>query len=132
MHLNEWGNSFFFLVLSLGELFLKLALQYQAIFLLYWIWWRLLHFWYLIPYVWQIKVVCLYFQQFFYWEIPGLILVPKIIAMWYPILKHLLIRLLAFIPFFKSQMLTQITVISNLGEALIIWDWEVRTMLLKR
>ena len=46
-------------------------------------------------------------------------LVLWIVAMCLPMLKYLLIRLLALMPFWESHMLIQMTAMSDLGDALM-------------
>jgi len=45
-------------------------------------------------------------------------------------LKYLLINIFVFEPFWKSQILTQMTTISDFGGTLIILRWKASTMLL--
>lgn len=65
------------------------------------------------------------------WEILGFILVPLIVAICWPILKHLLTRYFAFIPFWESQILTYITAMSSLEDALITHRQDAKIILLK-
>lgn len=63
---------------------------------------------------------------------PRFILVPCIIAMYFPKLKYLLIMVFALVLFYKSYMSIQITAMSNLGEALIICSLDARVIFLKK
>jgi len=63
---------------------------------------------------------------------PRFILVPCIIAMYFPKLKYLLIMVFALVLFYKSHMSIQITAMSNLGEALIICSLDARVIFLKK
>ena len=67
--LNECEYSLLYLVLSLGGLVLKFAVQHQV----KWQWclvlWGLLHLVYFNSWIWQVKVMCPHFQQFLYWRI---------------------------------------------------------------
>ena len=62
---------------------------------------------------------------------PEFMLVPLIIAIWWFILKHLLIRHFIFIPFWESQMLTYITAMLDLENILMMYRQDAKTMLLK-
>ena len=58
-------------------------------------------------------------------------LVPLIVAICWPILKHLLIRYFAFIPFWEYQILTYITAMSDLGDVLITYGQDAKIISLK-
>ena len=58
-------------------------------------------------------------------------LISLIVAIWYSILKHLLIKHFSFIPVCELQMLTHTTAMSDLGETLIIQGWKTKTTLSK-
>ena len=92
--------------------------------MVYYIW----HTWTLELYIRKLHV---YFQQFLHWRTPGFIFVSWIVAMWFPTLKHLLISPFTLLLLETSQISNQMIVISDLGDTLIIWDFEVTTMLLK-
>ena len=98
----------------------QVSSRLTAMFLWCSILWRPLHFWHLDPWVWHVNVVCPYLQQFLHWGTPGFILVPLIVVMWWLMLKHLLIRILPFVPFWESQVLIHITAMLDLGDALMM------------
>jgi len=54
-----------------------------------------------------------------------------IVTIYQPILKLLLMRYLALVSFYESYISTQTTAISDLGDALITWEQEARTISLK-
>jgi len=56
-------------------------------------------------------------------------LVVQIVVMCLPMLKLLLIKLLALVLFLESHMSVQITSMSDLEEALMTWEWDVRMVL---
>jgi len=62
---------------------------------------------------------------------PGFILAPQIVVINLPILKHLLIRLLALLPLWTFQMSIQIIDILDLGETLMTCGFDARTILSK-
>ena len=93
--------------------------------------WGPLHLMHLELWEWHDIVACPYCQQFLYWGMPGFILAPWIVAIYLPMLKHLLIRHLALLPLWTSQISIQMIDISDLGETLITHGLDVRTMLLK-
>ena len=66
-----------------------------------------------------------------HWELPEFILVSLIVVMCQSTLKYLLIRHLALILFCKFQISAYITAISNLGDIMITWEQDARTILLK-
>lgn len=55
---------------------------------------------------------------------------PQIVAIWLPMLKHLLIRFLILELLWESQILIQIIAMLDLGKALIIQEQKARTVLL--
>ena len=59
-------------------------------------------------------------------------LVLQIVAMCLPILKHLLIRLLALVLFWESHILIQITAISDLGDILMMQGLDANVTSLNR
>jgi len=59
-------------------------------------------------------------------------LVPQIIVMCLPMLKHLLIRFLALALFWESHMSIQMTAMSDLGDALIMQGLDANMTLLNR
>jgi len=75
---------------------------------------------YLTLYAQYENVVYPYFQQFLYWSTSGFILVSYTVVIYLFTLKYLLIRDLALALLCASQMLIQITAISNLLEVLMI------------
>jgi len=122
MYLNEWVYSFPFSVLSLEGFILKFALQHHTIFLWCFSLCRLSHFWHFNLYRQHVYMVWPYFQQFLHCRILGFMFVPLIVVMWCSILKHLLIRSFAFVPFWKFQMSTYTMAMLDLGEALIMQE----------
>ena len=80
---------------------------------------------------WHENVTCSHFQQFLYWEMPGFIFAPQIIAMWFPMLKHLLMSPFALLLLWTSQISNYIITISNLGNTLIILSFKTTVILLK-
>jgi len=61
----------------------------------------------------------------------GVMFIPLIVKMWWPTLKHLLIRHFAFVPFWKFQTSIQTIAMSDFGDTLIILDYETKTKSLK-
>ena len=59
-------------------------------------------------------------------------LVPRMVAMWRPILKRRLMMFLATELLWESQMSTQITTLSDLGDALMTQGFEANVVSLKR
>ena len=58
-------------------------------------------------------------------------LVSLKVAICWPMLKYLFISILAFVLFWKSQISTHMTAMSDLGDTLIIYGQDARTTLLK-
>jgi len=59
-------------------------------------------------------------------------LVLQIVAMCLPMLKHLLIRFLALVPFWESHISIQMTAMSDLGDTLIMRGLDTNIILLNR
>ena len=108
--LNSWNTWMcadtvcLFLFQDVGRFVFSLALQHQSNW-----WWfsnlcRPLYLTYLEPWILQENVACLHFQQFLHCEMLGFILAPLIVAIYLPILKHLLIKLLALLLLWMSQI----------------------------
>jgi len=98
------GHSLPFLVSRHRGLILSFALQHQLN--LWWFsdLWGPLHFMHFEPWILQEKVEWPHFQQFLHWGIPGFALAILTVVIYLPTLKHLLIRSLALIPLWASQM----------------------------
>ena len=130
-HLNVWGQGLPFLVLSLGGFDLVLALQHQANSWWCSVIWEPLYFTHLDSWIWHTSAEWPHFQQFLHWGTPGFMLAPLTIAMTLLTLKCLLIIFLALSPFWVSHMLIQTIAMSNLGETLIMYGFDMRTISLK-
>ena len=59
----------------------------------------------------------------------GFMLAPLMVVMWLPMLKHLLISILALTPLYTSQMSIQTMAMSNFGETLITLGLDAREIL---
>ena len=120
-----------FLVSRQGKLILSFILQYQP----NWQWCsdlcRLLYLMHFASWILHEKIAWSYFQQFLHWDMPRFIFIPLIVAIYFPTLKYWLIRLLALLLLWTSQISTQMINISNLDETLITYSFEVSTILLK-
>ena len=94
IHLNPCEHSLPCLVSNLDVFILKFVLQHYA--KCWWCsnLWELLYLIYFNSWAWQEKIIYFYFQQFLHCETPGFMLVPQIVAMWFPMLKHLFNKLL--------------------------------------
>jgi len=90
------------------------------------------HFWHLAPWAWQACVGWPQCQQLQHWATPGCIAVPQTVAVWRPKLNERLMSVLPFEPFWESQMSIQITDMSELGEAFIMWGIEANETPSKR
>ena len=62
---------------------------------------------------------------------PEFMFVSLIVVIWLLMLKHLLMSVLVFKLFWKFQISIQITAMSDFWETLIMYEHEVKTMLLK-
>jgi len=96
-HLNEWGHGSPFFVSNWGGLIFLLALQHHPN--LWWFsdLWGPLHLTHLEPWILHEKVVCPHFQQFLHCRMSGFILAPQMVTIYLPMLKHLLISILALL-----------------------------------
>ena len=65
------------------------------------------------------NVVWPYFQQFLYYRTLEFMFVSLIIAIYYSILKYLLIRHFIFVPFCEFQALIHIIAILDLGDTVM-------------
>ena len=130
-HLKVCGQGSPFFVSNLGELVLELALQYYPNSLWCSDLWGPLHLTHLDPQIWHENVEWPYFQQFLHWGTPGFILAPLIVAMLFPMLKHLLMRSFALWPLCTSQMSIHTMAISDFGETLITLGLDEREILSK-
>ena len=72
-----------------------------------------------------------YLQQFLHWRIFRFILVPLIVTMKLPTLKHLLMSPFTLLPLLTFQILIHMIAISDLDKILMIWGLETNVMLLK-
>jgi len=87
-----------------------------------------LHLTYLEPWILHENVECPYFQQFLHCSTLGFILVPWIVAMYLPTLKHWLMRPLVLLPLWTSQMSIQMIDISDLGKTLMTLGLDANIM----
>ena len=125
------GHDLPFFVSRHGRFVFLLALQYQP----NWQWFSnlcgLLHLMHLDPWILQENVECLYFQQFLYCRMPEFILASLMVVIYFPILKHWLIKVLALLSLWTSQMSIQIIDISNFSDTLMTCSFEASITLLK-
>ena len=77
------------------------------------------------------NIVCPHFQQFLHCGTPGFMLAPLIVVIYLPMLKHWLIKLLALLPLWMSQMSIQMIDMSDFGNTLITRGLEASVMLSK-
>ena len=128
-HLNACGHGLPFLVSNLGGFDLALALQHHLN-----LQWCSdlcgpLHLTHLVPWILHKKVECPHFQQFLHRRTPGFMLAPLMVVIWLPMLKHLLISILALTLLCTSQISIQTMAMSNFGETLITLGLDAREML---
>ena len=79
-HLKVWEHGLPFLVSSLGELILALALQHQPNSLWCSDLWGPLHLMHLAPWIQHEKMEWPYFQQFLHWGTPGFMFTSLIVV----------------------------------------------------
>ena len=130
-HLNKCKHSLSFFVSRWGGFFFLFALQHHPNWWWFSVLWELLHLTHLEPWIWQDIAACSYHQQFLHWRMPGFMLAPQMVAINFPTIKHLLIRSLALLPLWTSQISIQTINMSDFGDILITHGFEMRTMLLK-
>ena len=128
-HLNIWGQDLPLLVSSLSGLILSLALQHQPNSLWCSDLWGPLHLTHLAPWILHDMMAWPHFQQFLQSRTPGFIFAPLMVAIKFPMLKHLLINIFAFLPLWTSQMSIHTKAMSDFGETLITLGFEAREML---
>ena len=125
----EHGLSFFFS--RHRRLIFVLALQYQLNLRWFSDLWGLLYLMHLEPWILHKNIEWPHFQQFLYYSTPGFMLAPLMVTIYFPTLKYWLIRLLALLPLWISQILIQIIDMLDLGDILITCSLEAKVMLLK-
>ena len=130
-HLNAWGQGLPFFVSSLGGLILLFCLQHHLNSLWFSDLWGPLHLTHLKPWILHEKVACSHFQQFLHWGTPGFMFAPWMVAMYFPMLKHLLMSILALVPLWMSHILIHTIDMSDSGETLITRGLEANKMLSK-
>jgi len=125
----RYGLSFF--VSEYGRFAFLLALQHHP----NWQWfldlWDPLHLTHFNPWILQDMVACPYFQQFLHCGTPEFMLAPLIVVVYFPTLKHRLIRLLTLLLLWMSQISIQMINMSDFRETLITHGFEVRMTLSK-
>ena len=130
-HLNAWGQGSPFFVSSLGGLILSFGLQHHPNSLWFSDLWGPLHLTHLKPCILYEKVACPHFQQFLHWGTPGFMFAPQMVAMYFPMLKHLLMSILALVPLWTSHISIHTMDMLDLGETLMTCGLEANEMLLK-
>ena len=95
----EWMQTWFtFFFSRWGGLVFSFTLQHHP----NWQWfsdlWGPLHLIHLEPWIQQDIVTCPYHQQFLHWGTPEFMLAPRMVAIYFSMLKHLLIKPLALLP----------------------------------
>jgi len=127
IYLNIWEQGVLCSILSLGRLILNFTLQHQA----NWWWcsdlWRSLHLMYLNLCALHENIAWPYFLHC---GTSGFMFASLIVTIYLSILKHLLIRSLALLPLWTSQMSNQMITISDLGETLMMQGFEAIVILL--
>ena len=118
-HLKEWGHSSPFFISSLRELILALALQHHLKSRWFLDLWGPLHLMHLDSWILQENIVWPYFQQFLHCGTLEFILAPRMVVIYHPTLKHLLISILALLPLWTSQISIQTINMSDFGDTLI-------------
>ena len=119
-HLNVWGH---------GSPFF--SLQHHPNSLWFSDLWGPLHLMHLKLCILHKKVACPYFQQFLHWGTPGFMFTPRMVAMYSPMLKHLLMSILVLVPLWMSYMSIHTMDMLDLGKTLMTQGLEASEMLSK-
>ena len=130
-HLNAWGQGLPFFISSLRGLILSFSLQHHLNSLWFSDLWGPLHLTHLEPCILHEKVACSHLQQFLHWGTPRFMFAPRMVAMYFPTLKHLLMSILVLVPLWTSHISIYTIDMSDLGETLMTRGLEANEMLSK-
>ena len=130
-YLNVCGHSSPHFIFRCSRFIFSLALQHQLNLQWFSDLCSLLYLIYLDSWILHKNVACPYFQQFLHCGTLEFMLAPLIVAIYLPMLKHQLIKLLALLLLWTSQMSIQMIDMSDFGNTLMTHGLEASVMLLK-
>ena len=85
----------------------------------------------LAPWTLHEKVAWPHFQQFLYCGMSGFMFAPWMVAIYFPMLKHLLMSILVLLPLWASHISIQTMAMLDLGDILITLGLDANIILLK-